>query len=80
VPGKPLGIKRRVIRVEVIEKEKRIEERDLVIPESPFQMDTGSLYGGHALHYLFDSSGFIHNSHLTPFAGLFGNARRAEYL
>jgi len=40
--------------MEVVEHEKRVELRDLVVSECPFQMNAGSLYGWLAFPDLVD--------------------------
>ena len=65
VPGEPLQVVGRIVRMEVIKHEKRVELGDLVVAKGPFQMDARSLDGWFAFPDFADLAYGFHLSLLS---------------
>ena len=63
VPREPGQVVRRVVGVEVVEQQERVEQGDLVIAEGPLQMHAGPLDGRLALP---DFADLAHGFHIIP--------------
>jgi hypothetical protein len=60
MPGETFQEVFRVVGTEIVQKQERVEQRDLAEPEYPFQVDAGAFDGRLASEYFADFSGSRH--------------------